>query len=318
MTPVAQQPGCSVRASRIALRRRRALSLLAGAAAAGLTALGGTDAGTEQQSTDDWIWLGNRSFRVGLLRSSGGAIGWISPPGGERSVVNSFDRGRLVQQSWYGDEDGSDWNGRPWRWNPVQGGDWRGRSATILKQSVSESEATVVTRPVHWAAGTDIADAVMTQRVALQQELIRIDYRFQYHGTVSHQPRHQELPAVFTGPEYSRLAVCTSDRPWTDAALHFRTPGWPNEYLPMTEHWVALLNAEGWGLGCYVPRASQLTCYRAGQGSAAAGACSYFAPIDTIAVTPGFDMRWTVWLTLGEVTGIRRRFQELQRAESGQ
>ncbi|MFY8056653.1 MAG: hypothetical protein ACOVRM_02870, partial [Planctomycetaceae bacterium] len=232
-----------MRASRIALRRRRALSLLAGAAAAGLTALGGTDAGTEQQSTDDWIWLGNRSFRVGLLRSSGGAIGWISPPGGERSVVNSFDRGRLVQQSWYGDEDGSDWNGRPWRWNPV-----------------------------HWAAGTDIADAVMTQKVALQQELIRIDYRFQYHGTVSHQPRHQELPAVFTGPEYSRLAVCTSDRPWTDAALHFRTPGWPNEYLPMTEHWVALLNGEDWGLGCYVPRASQLTCYRAGQGSAAAGA----------------------------------------------
>jgi hypothetical protein len=278
-----------VRASRIALRRRRALSLLAGAAAAGLTALGGTDAGTEQQSTDDGIWLGNRSFRVGLLRSSGGAIGWISPPGGERSVVNSFDRGRLVQQSWYGDEDGSDWNGRPWRWNPV-----------------------------HWAAGTDIADAVMTQKVALQQELIRIDYRFQYHGTVSHQPRHQELPAVFTGPEYSRLAVCTSDRPSTDAALHFRTPGWPNEYLPMTEHWVALLNGEDWGLGCYVPRASQLTCYRAGQGSAAAGACSYFAPIDTIAVTPGFDMRWTVWLTLGEVTGIRRRFQELQRAESGQ
>ncbi|MFN5898714.1 MAG: hypothetical protein ACK56U_10520 [Planctomyces sp.] len=278
-----------MRASRIALRRRRALSLLAGAAAAGLTALGGTDAGTEQQSTDDWIWLGNRSFRVGLLRSSGGAIGWISPPGGERSVVNSFDRGRLVQQSWCGDEDGSDWNGRPWRWNPV-----------------------------HWAAGTDIADAVMTQKVALQQELIRIDYRFQYHGTVSHQPRHQELPAVFTGPEYSRLAVCTSDRPWTDAALHFRTPGWPNEYLPMTEHWVALLNGEDWGLGCYVPRASQLTCYRAGQGSAAAGACSYFAPIDTIAVTPGFDMRWTVWLTLGEVTGIRRRFQELQRAESGQ
>ncbi|MFN9080326.1 MAG: hypothetical protein ACK5X8_07250 [Planctomyces sp.] len=278
-----------MRASRIALRRRRALSLLAGAAAAGLTALGGTDAGTEQQSTDDWIWLGNRSFRVGLLRSSGGAIGWISPPGGERSVVNSFDRGRLVQQSWYGDEDGSDWNGRPWRWNPV-----------------------------HWAAGTDIADAVMTQKVALQQELIRIDYRFQYHGTVSHQPRHQELPAVFTGPEYSRLAVCTSDRPWTDAALHFRTPGWPNEYLPMTEHWVAVLNGEDWGLGCYVPRASQLTCYRAGQGSAAAGACSYFAPIDTIAVTPGFDMRWTVWLTLGEVTGIRRRFQELQRAESGQ
>jgi hypothetical protein len=66
-----------------------------------------------------------------------------------------------------------------------------------------------------------------------------------------------------------------------------------------------------------VPRASQLTCYRAGQGQSADGACSYFAPIDTIAVTPGFDMRWTVWLTLGEVADIRRRFQKVQHVDAG-
>lgn len=298
------EPAASIRTGESAIHRRQALGLLAG----GMCGM--------RPDQKDWIWLGNRSFRVGLLRDSGGAIGWISPAGASRSVVNSFDRGRLVQQSWYGDEDGSSWNGRPWRWNPVQGGDWKGRSATILKQTVSESEAVVQTRPVHWANGSDIDDVLMTQKVSLQGPLIRIDYRFQYHGSRAHQPRHQELPAVFTAPEYSRLAVCTSERPWTDAPLHLRTPGWPNEYVSMTEHWAALLNADGWGLGCCVPRASQLTCYTAGQGPGDPGACAYFAPIDTIAVIPGFDMRWTVWLTLGEVAEIRRRFRDILQADA--
>ncbi len=287
--------------------RRRTLGLLAAGIGCG-TATGFAFAA----EAEDWIWLGNRDLKVGLLRSSGGAIGWLSAAGASRSLVNSFDRGRLVQQSWYGREDGSNWNGRPWRWNPVQGGDWKGRSATILKQSVTESTATIETQPVHWAAGSDITDALMTQQISLQGPLVRIDYRFQYRGEVEHPACHQELPAVFTDPEYSQLAVCTSDRPWTGAPLHYRTPGWPNEYVPMTEHWAALLNRDGQGLGCCVPRASQLTCYRAGQGSAKDGACSYFAPIDTIAVTAGFDMQWTVWLTLGDVTQIRQRFAALQ------
>lgn len=32
----------------------------------------------------------------------------------------SYDCGRYIQQSYYGKEDGSNWNGTPWRWNPVQ------------------------------------------------------------------------------------------------------------------------------------------------------------------------------------------------------
>ena len=80
--------------------RRRTLGLLA--AGIGCSTATGFAVAAE---TDDWIWLGNRDLKVGLLRSSGGAIGWLSAAGASRSLVNSFDRGRLVQQSWYGREE---------------------------------------------------------------------------------------------------------------------------------------------------------------------------------------------------------------------
>jgi hypothetical protein len=116
----------------------RHAGLLASGIGAGLTGLGSSGAGGDAAAGRLDLAGETAVFAWAYWRSSGGAIGWVSPAGGNRSVVNSFDRGRLVQQSWYGDEDGSNWNGQPWRRNPVQGGDWRGRSAKILKQSVSE------------------------------------------------------------------------------------------------------------------------------------------------------------------------------------
>lgn len=45
-------------------------------------------------------WLANSTFKVGLDTSSGRAIAWIGEAEGKRNLINNFDRGRLVQQSW--------------------------------------------------------------------------------------------------------------------------------------------------------------------------------------------------------------------------
>jgi hypothetical protein len=79
----------------------------------------------------------------------------------------------------------------------------------------------------------------------------------------------------------------------------------------MTEHWAAWVDDSDFGIGCYVPAARQLTCYRFGNGDEDQGACSYLAPIDTIAVTPGFEKTWDVWLTPGTTAVIRDRFRQL-------
>ena len=39
------------------------------------------------------------------------------------------DEGRFVQQSYYGEADGSKRDGKDWVWNPIQGGGWRGQEA---------------------------------------------------------------------------------------------------------------------------------------------------------------------------------------------
>ncbi|MFM7056119.1 MAG: hypothetical protein ACKO2P_04260, partial [Planctomycetota bacterium] len=205
-------------------------------------------------TADDWIWLGNRSLRVGLLQSSGGAIGWLGTPASGQNLINHFDRGRLVQQSWYGREDGSDWNGRPWRWNPVQGGDWKGKSARITARQTSETTAFIRTQPLHWATGTPVPTAAMEQTLKLDRDILHIRFRFHYSGDIAHPPRHQELPAVFVNPRLRHLVIAKGDSPWTGAKLTRSQPGWPNEYLELVEPWAAWVDDTDWGLGCCVPR----------------------------------------------------------------
>src|SRR5436190_8561687 len=59
--------------------------------------------------TDDFVFLDNSHLKLGVKKSSGAGIAWLSASGSERNLINHFDRGRLVQQSYYGKEDGSLW-----------------------------------------------------------------------------------------------------------------------------------------------------------------------------------------------------------------
>lgn len=82
----------------------------------------------------------------------------------------------------------------------------------------------------------------------------------------------------------------------------------------MTEHWAAYVNDEDFGLGVYVPIAKRLTCYRVGDGKREHGSCSYFAPLTSFTVTPGFTFEYKVHLTIGALNKIRDRFQDLKTA----
>ncbi len=63
-------------------------------------------------------------MKIGVDLSSGGSIFWFSELPGDRNLLNHADRGRFIQQSYYGKADGSMWAKKPWHWNPVQGGDY--------------------------------------------------------------------------------------------------------------------------------------------------------------------------------------------------
>lgn len=276
-----------------------------------------TSFGQDSGKLDDMIWLSNSAVKVGLKRDSGGAIAWIGAADGDRSLINSHDRGRLVQQSWYGEDDGSKWNKKPWSWNPVQGGDWVGKSATILEEKHDVTNSFVRSRPVHWASGADLDDCEMRQTINLEESLIHVKYDFVYRGMKNHPARHQELPAFFVDASLGTLVTYDGDTPWTGGMVTRRQPDFPNEYSRITEHWAAYVNDSDQGIGLFVPKAAEATFYRfpakkdRGNGTGDDSWCSYVAPIQSLAVTSKFEFSYDVWITMGPVSEICDRFRKL-------
>ena len=264
----------------------------------------------ESTTPDDWSYLDNGQIRLGVKKSSGAAIAWLSQSGSTRNLINHFDRGRLIQQSYYGDKDGSLWNQKPWRWNPVQGGDWRGNPATVLELKIDRTTLYAKTQPRHWATGQLLPDVTMEQWIDLADRIAHVRYRMTYTGTHAHAKADQEIPAFFTEPDLDTLVLYDGNAPWTNGPLSRSKPGWPNESRKIAEHWAAYVDEKDFGVGAYVPAADRLTCYRYVEGKAS---CSYFAPITTFAITPGFVFDYDVYLTVGTSAAIRDSFRDISK-----
>jgi len=265
----------------------------------------------------DWRFIDNGSLRLGVIMSSGAGIGWLSRSGDTNNIVNHFDRGRLIQQSYYGRKDGSLWAKKDWRWNPVQGGSWEGKPAKVLAVTNSSTSLYARTLPRHWATGEEIKDALMEEWISLTGMIAHVRFRFIYKGTISHPAVDHEIPAFFFNPRFDTLVVYDGASPWTGQQVSRSQPGWPNESRRMTEHWAAYVDKSGYGGGAFVPDADRLTCYRFGFQQPHAGSCSYFAPLKKFAVTPGLDFSYNLYLTVGAESEIRSRFRDLGRRIAG-
>jgi hypothetical protein len=273
--------------------------------------LTGRAAAVPGTSLHTWRYLDNGHVRLGVNLDAGGAIGWFSASTSPTNLLNTFDHGRYVQQSFYGDPDGSDWNGKPWRYNPVQGGSWRNVPATVEEQDWRDGALYVKTRPRQWASGEEVPDMRFEQWLRLEGGLARLHFRMTYTGTTAHRARHQELPAVFVNPRFDTLVYCAQGAdPWTGADLTRRQPGFPNEPARFSEPWAAWEAADGQALGVCFPHTLEATVYRVtGTGK---GDCSYLAPVRTFALVPGSVFAHETILATGTVEQLRAVFRRVQ------
>src|SRR5436305_13312156 len=92
-----------------------------------------------ERTTNDLVFIDNGELRLGVKKSSGAGIAYLALSATGENVINHWDRGRLVQQSYYGAKDDSMWNKQPRRWNPAQGGDWHGNSERALEYDPSRN-----------------------------------------------------------------------------------------------------------------------------------------------------------------------------------
>ncbi len=266
----------------------------------------------EARATNDFSFIDNGELRLGVKRSSGAGIAHLSLNATGENLINHWDRGRLVQQSYYGAKDGSLWDKQPWRWNPVQGGDWRGAGARMLETKGDRASYYAKSMAKHWASGADLPEVIFEEWISLTGKVAHVKFRMSYSGTNVHPKIAHELPAVFIEPHYDKLLVYEGTQPWTGGAVSRTKPGWPNESRKFTEHWAAYVNTNDFGVGVLVPVAEALTCYRFGDGKREHGSCSYFAPVKSFAITPGLKFEYDIWLTIGSAGEIRERFRAIR------
>jgi hypothetical protein len=263
-------------------------------------------------------FLANAKVKIGVDLSSGGSIFWFSELPGDRNLLNHADRGRFIQQSYYGKADGSVWAKKPWRWNPVQGGDYKGKPAKLLEVKETPGALYVRSIPVNWAGGEDIDDCRMESWITLNDDVAKIRFRFSYRGKETHPPTHQELPAVFMDFALTDLVYVTGGKPWQDTPITKDRPGWPNESRKPVENWAGFVGPDGRGMGVYFPGTDLITTYRhPGPAGPKGGGCSYFAPIRTMAITPGFVFDYNIHLTIGSAEEMRARFKRIALMPAG-
>lgn len=282
---------------------RRHFSLVAGAVSMPrlLYAFDGNSA-----DLDGAVLLQNEQLCVGILPASGGAVGFVAPTKDAPNRLNRYDRGRYLQQSYYGDEDGSQWNGRPWRYNPVQGGDWRGSTPRLVEWQATDQEIHCTSHAIHWASGMMLSEFRLSQSIQLEEGIVAGHMAMEYLGDRSHAARHQEIPALFIDAHWNELLVAGAGQAWSGQGARSVYPGASNEYHELHEPWVAYRAPNGDAIGLMVPVSQQITCYRVDAPGAAA--CSYVAPITTFALTPGLKFEYDWFLAMGTIESIRDRF----------
>jgi hypothetical protein len=143
----------------------------------------------------------------------------------------------------------------------------------------------------------------MKQHITLEGPIVCVSCTFLYRGTTTHTAHHQELPAFFVEPEFDTL-VFPGPGSSASTPLERRHPGEKNEYVTLGEPWLAWVNAGGQAVGVHSFGCRLATCYRV----PGAAACSYAAPLQTFALTPGLVFEYTALLTVGTVPEVQARF----------
>ena len=182
------------------------------------------------------------------------------------NLINKFDPGRLVQQSYYsiikdGYESG-EFMGDTWNYNPVQGGNQLGESSKIVDVVTTDSSLYIKCRPLDWAkSAEEITPSYMEATYTLKDGLVDVSCRFvDFYGCKSENTT-QEMPAFYCIEPFNRFVYYGGNAPWTDdpnLSYENKLIFWPDAGYPnfaSTENWAAFIGEfdDSFGIGIYVP-----------------------------------------------------------------
>ena len=276
------------------------------------------------------VGLDNGVLHLKLDLTRGGAICYISKSGKERNIVNVHDEGRYIQQSYYAGnmlnrvKDGQNPNWSPWTWNPIQVGDSFENRAEILAATKAENTLYVKCIPMLWDMNNKPAEAIMEQWSTLEGNVIKVHNKLTCHRTDTIYgetgARSQELPAVYPISALRNLYSYFGKAPFTNDTLdnpeveHLEDGFWGryNEDK-VTEHWMAFVDDNKWGMGVYTPISSNFLAGMAGAPGfeSTDSQTSYIAPLKSVQLKKNDVFEYDYWLVVGDLDEIRSEIYKI-------
>lgn len=288
-------------------------------------------------NTEKWAVLAENTsyietprYKMGINLAWGGGISYIEDKTDRNDTItnllNNFDTGRLVQQSYYGTSNepytqGS-FMGNIWPYNPVQGGDRYNNPSKLIDFRISENEIYVKSRPLDWGHRNLPTYAYLENTYRIDGELIRVDNWVVDFSDYINPITDQELPAFYTISYLNNFYFYNGDNPWSNAPvtkmddLGFWAEdrrGYINFNSTNTETWAAWADDSGWGIGLYVPGVTKLWSGRYeydGSKDPSDGSTNYVAPVKQLALNFAEKISYSYLITTGEIDDIRDTFSK--------
>ena len=268
-----------------------------------------------EEASGTWVYLDNGTIRIGVDKSRGSAIGYLALSKDKRNLLNHQDEGRFIQQSYYGDPDGSKWGGKPWVYTPVQGGSYKGEDSRTLDFQMNPQKIIAKVEPLRWASAKSCPEAIMQEWITLDGAVAKIRMRLDYTGPTQKANAHQEMPAMFVDYALPHLMFEKDGKLVKHKPVDLGTDLKP-EQIGYTGNWLAYVDDNHFGIGIHTPGTDKAVTYRhRGNGSTGpdGSACSYVAPIRQFQLTKGLVVDYEFFLTIGTLEEIRARFEKLRK-----
>lgn len=263
-------------------------------------------------------YLENGVIRVGADLARGGAISYLSLSGSSGNVVNLYDLGRYIQQSYYagpspfippGATQHPAYAG--WPWNPVQAGDVYGYRSSVLQWSNDGTTIYVKCLPKQWALNNVNSECTMESWITLDQNRVHVHNRLTNNRSdlTQYGASSQELPAVYTVGTLYKLYSYVGNQPFEGRPLtQIVNNGPPWAGWTTYEHWAALVNDQNWGLGVFVPGVTRIIGGfhgTPGIGNSYSNNTGYLAPIRPEILDHNIIYDFDYTLILGTLDEIR-------------
>jgi len=137
----------------------------------------------------------------------------------------------------------------------------------VLEHDLRDGELYARVRPLEWfpdnkgggpgmAVESDVIVESWIASLPRYPRVFKVRYRIEHFGTDDHGLAGQEFPAVYANLDCDRLVRYGGAAPWTGGAMTISAlpvAGQPamGSYQAATEHWAALINADGAGVTVY-------------------------------------------------------------------